>query len=72
MNVGAKLLQLFLVRDPETLLLVDDDEAEILELRALRQDRVRADDNVDRTIGKAFAGLGQFLGRDEARQAADL
>jgi hypothetical protein len=36
------------VLDAEALLLVDDDEPEVLELRALRQQAVGADDDVDR------------------------
>ena len=43
MDVGAQLLQPLLVRDAEMLLLVDDHQAEILELDALGQQRVGAD-----------------------------
>ncbi len=51
MDVGLQRLQPLLVRDAEPLLLVDDDEAEALELDALREDRVRADlDNMIATI----------------------
>ena len=50
MDVGAQLLQPLLVRDAEMLLLVDDQQAEILELDALGQQRVRADDDVDRAV----------------------
>ena len=40
-------LQPLLVGDSETLLLVDDDEAELLELDRLGEERVGADDDVD-------------------------
>jgi hypothetical protein len=40
------------VRDAEALLLVDDEQAEVLELDVLREQAVRADDDVD------LAGFG--------------
>ena len=43
----AELLDLFLVRDAETLLLVDDQKPEIAELHVFRQQAVRADDHVE-------------------------
>ena len=62
MHLGAQLLQPLLVRDAEMLLLVDDDQAEILELDRLAEQRVGADDDVDRAVGEALLDLGQ-LGR---------
>ena len=50
MDVGAQLLQPLLLRDAEMLLLVDDQQAEILELDALGQQRVGADHDVDRAL----------------------
>ena len=47
-HLGAQILQPLLVGDAEMLLLVDDDEAEVLELHRLAEHRVRADDDVDR------------------------
>ena len=47
MDVAAQLLQPLLVPDAEMLLLVDDQQAEVLELDRLRQQRVRADDDID-------------------------
>ena len=50
-----QLLDLLLVRDAEALLLVDDEQAEVAELDVLRQQAVRADDDVDlagREIGE--------------------
>ena len=46
-DVGAQLLQLLLVLDAEALLLVDDDQAEVLELHLGREQPVGADDDVD-------------------------
>ncbi len=47
----AHLLQALLVGDAEALLLVDDHEAEVLELDVLLQEAVRADDDVDAAVG---------------------
>ena len=54
MDLGAHLLQLFLVGNAEVLLLVDDDETEVLELDGLAKERMGADDDVDGAFGKAF------------------
>ncbi len=72
MDLGAQLLELLLVADAKVLLLVDDDEAEILELDGLAEQRVGADDDVDRAVGKARFHLGQVLGGDEARGLRDV
>ena len=48
-DVGAQLLQLLLVLDAEALLLVDDDQAEVLELGLGREQPVGADDDVHAT-----------------------
>ena len=72
MHVRAQLLQPLLVGDAEMLLLVDDQQAEILELDALGQQRVRAADDVDGPVLEPFLGRLGFLGRHQARQAADV
>ena len=46
-TVCADCLQPLLVLDAEALLLVDDDQAEVLELHVLAEQPVRADDDVD-------------------------
>ena len=54
----AHLLDALLVRDAEALLLVDDQQPEIAELHVLRQQAVRADDDVDLAggeIGRAIS-----------------
>ena len=69
-HLGAQLLELLLVRDAEMLLLVDDDQAEVLELDGLAEERVGADDDVDGAVGKALLDLGEFgCGRQAARPA---
>ena len=70
MHIGVQRLQPLLVRDAEMLLLVDDHQAEILELDRSCQQRVGADDDVDVAVGQAFPGLRQLLRRDQAREPA--
>ena len=68
-DVGLQRLQPFLVGDAEALFLVDDDEAEALELDRFGEDGVGADDDVDRAVGEAFAGGLGVVGGDEAARA---
>ena len=70
-HVLAHLLQPLLVGDAEVLLLVDDQQAEALEVDRLAEQRVRADDDVDGAVGQPFLHLGQLLGADEARGLRD-
>ncbi|EPJ40697.1 putative Transcription-repair-coupling factor [Streptomyces afghaniensis 772] len=70
-DVGAELLQLLLVLDAEALFLVDDDQAQVLELGLRREQAVGADDDVHRALAQAFQdrlGLGVGL---EAGQRLD-
>ena len=69
-HLGAQLLELLLVGDAEMLLLVDDDEAEVLELDRLAEERVGADDDVDLAVGDALLHPGEFGGGDEPRGLA--
>ena len=71
-HVRAQLLQLFLVGHAETLFLVDDHEAQILELGRLGEDRVGADHDVHRAVGQRIARLAAFLGRNEPAEPPDL
>ena len=70
-DVGAQRLQALLVGDAEVLLLVDDEEAEVLEGDALGEEGVGADDELDAAVGEAGAGLRGVLGGDEAGELAD-
>ena len=72
MDLGAELLQPLLVRDAEMLLLVHDQQAEVLELDRLAEQRVGADDDIDRAIRQTFFGLVQFLRRDQPRRLCDI
>ena len=70
-DLFAHLLQALLVAHAETLLFVDNKQAEILELDVFRKNAVGADEDID------FAGLELFkddlllLGRAEARDHFD-
>ena len=72
MDVGAELLQPLLVLHAEMLLLVDDQEAEVLELDPLAEQRVGADGDVDRAVGDALLDARELRRADEARGLADL
>ena len=65
MHFGAKLLELLFVRDAEMLFFVHDQEAEILELDAPAQKRMRADHDIDLAVGQSFLGLCQIGRRHE-------
>ena len=52
-DLAPKPLEAFLRRDAEALLLVDDDQAEVAEHDVLREEAVRPDHEVDRTVGDA-------------------
>ena len=72
MHFRAQLLQSLLVPDAEMLLLVDDDEAQILEAHSLAQDRVGADDDVDPAFGKTLLHLAALGRADHARKLANV
>ena len=66
-HLGAQRLELLLVRDAEMLLLVDHQQAEVLELDALAEQRMGADDDVDGAVREPVARFGQLRGRHQAR-----
>src|SRR5581483_9515677 len=72
MHLGATLLQPLLVADAEMLLLVDDQKAKVAELDRLAEQRMGADDDVDRAVGEALLDRGQLFARYEARGLRDL
>ena len=72
MHLGAQLLELLLVGDAEMLLLVDDQQAEVLELDGLAEQRMGADDDVDGAVGEALLRLGKLRARNEPRGLRDL
>ena len=72
MHFGAQLLQLLLVRDAEMLLFVHDQQAEILELHALAEQRMRADHDIDLAVGQRLLGLREIGLRHEPRGLPDL
>jgi len=54
MDLGAQLLELFLVGHAEMLLFVDDHKTEIAELDGLAEQRVSADHDVDAALDQFF------------------
>ena len=72
MHLGAQRLEPLLVRHAEVLLLVDDHQAEVLELDGLAEQRVGADHDVDLAVGDALLHAGQFGRRHEPRRLPDL
>ena len=66
-DLGAKILQAFLLTYAEAVFLIDDDQAEAIELHFLGQELVRADDDVDLALRQLLHRLRGFLGRLEAR-----
>ena len=71
-HFGAQCLEAFLLLHAEAVLFVDDDQAEVVELHALLDQLVRADDDVELAVGHVFQRLGLLLGGAEARQLGDL
>ena len=67
----AHLLDALLVRDAEALLLVDDQQAEIAELHVLRQQPMRADEDVEPAGGELLESLLDLLRRAEAADHVD-
>ena len=68
---GAHLLQPLLVAHAETLLFIDDEQAEVLELEALRQQRVGADEDVDLALLGLLEDVLLLLRGAEAREHLD-
>ena len=71
-DLGAQLLQRLLLAHAEAMLLVDDHQAEALELDVARQQLVRADDDVDLAGFELADGLRGLLRAPEAGQFRDL
>ena len=63
---GAEGLEPLLVLDAEALLLVDDDQAEILELHVLLHQAMGADEDVDGAGGGVLEDLADLASRAEA------
>ncbi len=70
-DVGAQLLDALLVLHPEALFLVDDQQAEILELELLGEQPVGADHAVDLAARQAVHHLARLCRREEAGQHLD-
>ena len=72
MDIGAQLLELFLVRHAEPLFLVHDYEPKVLEIGRFGQDGMRADNDVHIARSQLLARLLRFLARHKPRQATDI
>src|SRR5439155_17058470 len=68
----AQLLELLLRRYAEMLLLVDDDEAEVLEPHVLAEQRMGADRDVERAVDESLLGLGEIRSGDQTRELGDV
>ena len=64
----AEFLDLFLVADTKALFFVDDQQPEVLELDALAQQPMRADNQVDLTIFETIGDRFGLLGGEEPAQ----
>ena len=71
-HLGAQGLEAFLLLHAEAMLLVEDDQAEVVELHVLLDQLVRADDDVQLAFRQVLQRLRHFLGRTEARQFGNL
>ena len=70
-DAGAEPLHLLLVLDAEPLLLVDDDQAEVLELDVGVEQPVGADHDVDRALAQPVGDLARLLLGLEPAQRPD-
>ena len=68
----AKLLQPFFVAHTETLFFIDHQQAEVLELQVLREQAMRADQDVDLSGLEFFQDQLLLLRRAEARDHLDV
>src|ERR1041384_2357368 len=71
-SIRAQALEPFLVRHAEVLLLVDDHQAEVLELDGLAEQRVGADHDIDLAVGDALLYAAQLRRRHQPRRLSDL
>jgi hypothetical protein len=69
-HLGAQGLHLLLVAHAEAVLLVDDEQAQVVELGRFAQQLVRAHHDVHRAVGHALDGGGDFLARAKAETSA--
>ena len=72
MHIGAKALELFLVLDPEMLLFINDNKAQILETNLITEHRMGADHNLEGAVLQPCPRLGGVPGRHHPRQVPHL
>ena len=66
-----ELFELLLLFHAESLLLIDDNEAEVLKFHVLRQQAVCADDDIDGAVGQSGDGAALAFGGLQAAEAID-
>ena len=71
-HLAAQGLETFLLAYPEAVFLVDDHQAQVLELHITLQQFVGADHDVDLAVGQVLGGRLDFLGGAEAGNDLDL
>ena len=65
-DLGAQRLHLLLVAHAKAVLLINDQQTQVLEMRVLAEQLVGADHDVDRAIGHTLQRGGDFLARAKA------
>ena len=71
-DVRAHLLEPLFVLHAKMLLFVDHQQAKVLEPDGLGEQRVGANDDVDRSIGNTVAGQGRIFCTHKTRQGSDI
>mgnify|MGYP003680343495 CR=1 FL=1 len=72
MNICAHRFEPFLMTHAKMLFFIDDQQTQVIELDAFRQQCVGADHNIDGAAGHAFAGGICIFGGYETRQLPNL
>src|SRR6185437_14774574 len=70
-NRGAHLFQTFLMANTKALLFIYDEQAQVLKLQSLGENRVRSDEDIDLTVGHPLQNFLALLRRAKARDHFD-
>ena len=68
MHIGLQLLQLLFLRNAEMLFLVDDQQPQMGEPDVLGEQGVRADHDIEPSVGELLLGLARHFGGHQPRQ----
>jgi hypothetical protein len=72
MHIGAHFLQTLFVGNAEMLLLVDNQQPKVLERHRFAEQRMGANNDIDRAVFQPGLCLRQFFCSDKARCLADI